>query len=79
VNRLRKRDVEALLETYDTDPIGALTGALRLVLGDTSGSFVSLLASAPIDAERRALLLAHDVDALDALLAELNETRTLGG
>jgi len=79
VSRLRKRDVEALLETYDADPIGALTGALRHLLDDTSGSFPSLLAVAPLPDDRRALLLAHDVDALDALLAELNETRTLGG
>lgn len=79
MNRLRKRDVETLLETYDADPIGALTGALRHVLEDPSGSFGSLLAVAPLPDHRRALLLAQDVDALDALLAELNETRTLGG
>jgi hypothetical protein len=78
VSRLRKRDVEVLLETYDTDPIGALTHALRHVLDDPSGSFPSLVGAAPIDDRRRALLLAHQVEALDELLAELNEVRTLG-
>ena len=36
VRRLTKRDVEALLERYDDDPIGALSTALRRVLGDGS-------------------------------------------
>lgn len=79
MNRLRKRDVETLLETYDADPIGALTAALQRVLDDPSGPFASLLAVAPFDDHRRSRLLAHEVDALDELLAELNETRTLGG
>ena len=34
VRRLTKRDVEDLLERYDEDPIGALSAALRRVLGD---------------------------------------------
>jgi len=33
VRRLTKRDVEDLLERYDEDPIGALSAALRRLLG----------------------------------------------
>ena len=79
MSRLRKRDVEALLDTYDTDPIGALTTALRQVFAEPSASFESLVNRAPFDDARRAALVAGDVDALDELLAELNEARTLGG
>ena len=38
VRRLTKRDVEALLERYDDDPIGALSTALRRLLSDESGA-----------------------------------------
>jgi hypothetical protein len=79
VTGLRKRDVETLLAQYDTDPIGALTDALRRVLERPSDPFDALVAAAPFDEERRTALLARSVDALDQLVAELNETRTVGG
>lgn len=77
MNRLRKRDVEALLATYDTDPIRALTAALRHVLSLPEATFDQLVGAAPLHDERRALLLTRDVGALDELVAELNEQRTL--
>lgn len=74
---LRKRDVEALLASYDHDPVAALTAALRVVLALPHAGFDELLAVAPIDDLRRSLLARHDLAALDDLARELNETRTL--
>ena len=74
---LRKRDVEALLDRFDDDPVGALTVALRRVLGRPEASWLELLEAAPLSPERRRALAAADEDALDALARELNELRTL--
>jgi hypothetical protein len=71
-------DVERLLDGYDTDPIGALTVALRLVLDQPAASWHALVSAAPVDVDRRRALLVGDQDSLDALLRELNELRTLG-
>ena len=79
IARLRKADVEALLDDYDSDPVAALTVALRRVLDHPQAEFADLVADAPIDDERRAELLRHNTDALDGLLRELNELRTLTG
>jgi hypothetical protein len=82
VAHLTKRDVEQLLATYDDDPVGALTVALRRVVaaGNAPASRVSwpqLVTLAIDDPERRARLLTRDVDALDELARELNERRGL--
>ncbi len=75
---LRKRDVEALLATYDADPVAALTAALRIVLDRPDADYRTLVTTGPFDDERRTRLLAGDVATLDALTRELNETRRLG-
>ena len=74
---LRKRDVEALLDGFDDDPVGALTIALRRVLRRPDATWLELLEAAPVSPERRRALAAEDQDALDALARELNELRTL--
>jgi len=74
---LTKAQVERLLATYDADPIGALTAALRRVLRMPDATWPELLAEAPIDAGRRQLLLSDDQASLDQLAAELNEQRRL--
>jgi hypothetical protein len=74
---LRKRDVEALLDRFEDDPVGALTIALRRVLGRPEATWLELLDAAPLSPERRRALAAADQDALDALARELNELRTL--
>ena len=57
---LRKRDVEALLDRFDDDPLGALTVALRRVLGRPEATWLELLDAAPMSPERRqALAAAH--------------------
>ena len=75
--RLRKRDVEALLDCFDDDPVGALTVALRRVLGRPDATWPALLEAAPLSPDRRQALADADQDALDALARELNELRTL--
>jgi hypothetical protein len=75
--RLNKSDVEALLDAYDTNPVGALTVALSKVLVAPSATWEQLLELAPLDAGRRRALLARDQPALDSLARELNELRTL--
>lgn len=73
--RLKKRHVERLLASYDADPVGALTAALRVALDLPDASWPALLAAAPIDAARRQRLLSADESALDQLVTELNEFR----
>jgi hypothetical protein len=65
-----------LLAGYDSDPIAALTTALRIVLDRPDTGWAALLAAAPIDEDRRGSLLSHDEASLDRLAAELNEFRS---
>jgi hypothetical protein len=73
VARLRKAEAESLLSAYDHDPVGALTGALRVVLDHPEAGWEALVGLLPPG--RRAPLLERRPSALDALAAELNETR----
>jgi hypothetical protein len=72
---LRKTDAEQLLADYDTDPVAALTLALRIVLDLPGADWVTVVAAAPIDAARRRLLFDFDETTLDGLARELNERR----
>jgi hypothetical protein len=69
--RLRKRDVERLLDTYDADPVAALTVALRVALDRPDASYPDLIADLP---EREALA-ENDSSAMDRLATTLNELR----
>lgn len=75
--RLAKRDVELMLATYDDDPVGALSRALILLVGRDGLDFDQLVVEAGLSEARTALLMAREQRALDELLAELNERRTL--
>ena len=77
MTRLRKRDVERLLAAYDREPFEALARALRIMLDRPDPTFAQLITHAPIDTRRRERLRAGDAVALDELVAELNERRTL--
>jgi hypothetical protein len=77
VTTLRKRDVEALWHRYDTDPVGALTDALRRLLDTDEADWTVLVKMAGFTCSRRILLQAHDQRALDELARELNELRAL--
>lgn len=74
---LGKAHVEALLEGYDADPVGALTAALRVALDRPDLEWTGLLQLAGISCARRIRLQGNDPAALDELAAELNELRTL--
>lgn len=74
---LAKRDVELMLATYDDDPIASLTVALTLLVGRNGLHFDELVVEAGLSEARTALLMAREQQALDDLLAELNERRTL--
>ncbi len=78
--RLTKRDVEALLADYDTDPRAALAAALAVAVGRPGLGFADAVAAAIADPHERAALLADDpatgaTGALDALARRLNEQR----
>lgn len=75
--RLSKLDVELLLATYDDDPIEALSRALSILVGREGLGFDQLLVEAGLSEARTAMLMAREQGALDELLAELNERRTL--
>jgi hypothetical protein len=79
--RLSKRAVEGLLATYDDDPIAALEVALRHLCDRPAASFDQLVDELAqqrrMSEPRRRSLRERDVAALDALAAELNETRAL--
>jgi hypothetical protein len=77
VTALKKRDVEVLLDRYDTDPVAALTDALRVALDRPDLDFTALVKLAGFTCARRIRLQAQETAALDELLAELNEMRTL--
>jgi hypothetical protein len=66
-----------LLASYDLDPVGALTVALRRVLDQPDASWPDLLASAGFTDTRRAALLVGEERSLDTLATELNELRML--
>jgi hypothetical protein len=79
MTRLTKRDVETLLDSYDTDPRAALATALGKVLGRTGEGYEALVTAAGLGGESTSALLRGDTAAMDALVAELNEARTLPG
>jgi hypothetical protein len=79
VSRLSKRDVERLLTHYDEAPLDALSVALRKVLALPGARWELLVAHLPVSSEQRAAIEAAEPEALDALVAELNERRGFHG
>jgi hypothetical protein len=77
VTRLAKRDVEALLDLIDTEPVGVLTRLLQKVLDRPEATWPQLVEALPIPPEDQARLLDLDPDALYDLAALLNEQRDL--
>jgi hypothetical protein len=77
VTTLKKRDVEAMLAGYEADPVGALTDALRLALDLPDSDWTALVKAAGFGCARRIRLQAADPAALDELLVDLNELRTV--
>ncbi len=66
-----------MLDSYDEDPIAALTTALSLALEADQPSWASLVQLAGVTEPQRNALLAHETVALDKLLKQLVENRSL--
>jgi hypothetical protein len=77
VARLTKRDVEAMLATYDADPVQSLHVALGRVLDRPDATWPALVAATGLPDTERAALARADPAALDALARTLNELRTV--
>lgn len=77
MHRLSKADVEALLQTYDTDPIASLTRALSVVLGNELATWQEALEQLPSDTFNITALLQEEIVHLDALVKRLVENRSL--
>jgi hypothetical protein len=77
VTVLRKRDVEQMLTDYDHDPVAALTTALRTTLDHPELEWTALVKLAGFSCARRIRLQAEETAALDELLVELNEQRSI--
>jgi hypothetical protein len=65
------------MNSYDANPLQALTHALRIVTGMPNASWNSLIAQVSTDLKQRKLLYAFDQQCLDQLAQGLNESRTL--
>ena len=76
MSRLKKADVERLMNGYDADPVGALTAALRIALDQPEGEWTAMVKAAGFNCAQRIRLQGHDPAALDELLTHLNELRT---
>jgi hypothetical protein len=74
---LKKSDVERLMSDYDADPVAALTDALRITLDEPELAWTELVKKAGFDCAMRIRLQAAEPTALDELLVDLNERRTL--
>lgn len=74
--RLTKRHVEILMESYDSDPVASLTQALTQIVGAFS-SWDELVEALPVQRQVQERLRAHDTSAMDDLVKQLVEFRSL--
>ena len=77
MRKLKKVEVETMLDSYDEDPVTALTTALCLILEAEQPSWMHLVQLAGVTEAQRNALLAHETFALDELLKQLVENRSL--
>ena len=66
-----------MLDSYDQDPVTALTTALRLTLEVDEVTWDELAQLAGVTESQREALSAHETAALDELLKKLVENRSL--
>ena len=77
VRKLKKSEVEAMLDAYDSGPVEALTTALTLTLETQGATWARLIEMAQFDVSRTADLMQMNTPALDELLKHLVENRSL--
>lgn len=76
MSTLKKKDVEELLERYDTHPHDALLTCLRKLLGNPLLTWHDAIKQLP-DRWNQHALISGNIDALDELVKYLVENRTL--
>jgi hypothetical protein len=74
---LTKKEVETLMLTYDADPVGSLCNTISALLGVPATTWTQLLALLPPAFAESKELMNQDVTALDELVKQLVEQRTL--
>lgn len=74
---LSKRDIEELLDSYDLDPVRALTRALVKIVKTHDGSWDSIVGQIPDTIAAHDRLRGHDIASLDAVVKHLVEHRRL--
>lgn len=77
MRRLRKSEVEELLDSYDAHPLDSLSTAIGQIMGTTFVSWQMAVASLPYDEKKKNELTKNLTQALDQLLKHLVEERTL--
>ena len=77
MSSITKRDVEALLRDYDSDPVAALLSALSKVWLVSEFTWNDAVDRLQVDEDTRAKLRSCSVDALDDLAKQLVENRGL--
>ena len=77
MRKLTKREVETLLDTYDDDPMGALSVAISLTQEEMLDSWSEVVQKAELDENRAHRLREGHTEACDELLKRLVENRSL--
>lgn len=77
MRKLSKRDVEALLAEYDSSPTDALLCALKILLPQRPSTWNEAVGLLDIDDATKTALRNENTSALDALVKQFVETRSL--
>lgn len=77
MRKLSKREVEALLAEYDKDPASALLAALQILIPERPDNWEEAVNSLPLDDATKRQLRDRSLAALDSLVKQLVETRSL--
>lgn len=77
MNVLTKKEVETLLDTYDADPAGSLRTAVSSLLGVECPTWESMTALLPERYTATGLLESQETAAMDGLVKQLVEHRSL--
>jgi hypothetical protein len=77
MHTLTKKEIEALLETYDLDPVNSLRTAVSSLLGVECPTWESMMALLPSRYSSLSSLAQQETTAMDNLVKQLVEHRAL--
>ena len=77
MNKLTKKEVETLLDTYDDDPAGSLRTAISSLLGVECPTWDSMRTLLPERYTASGLLESQETATMDGLVKQLVEHRSL--